>query len=196
MTNEDNLSMLSALLDGELPPAEAAREAERIARDPDRRDTWRRYQTISDVLKGELPERMRTDFSRRVSTAIDAEPAILAPRSTVPRSFTAPLVGAALAASIAMVAVIGVRPGEGDKPAAVAAQPSIAQIDTQVTRFVAPDEQPTPARNDVWRAQSHPAVTPQSRLDSYIVSYSEHRGMTGTPAMLPYVKVVGYQQGR
>ncbi|WP_088332332.1 RseA family anti-sigma factor [Lacimicrobium sp. SS2-24] len=78
---------------------------------------WQRYHLIRDGLRKELPQQLDFDISASVAKAIEAEPAILAPRKGI-RDI--PVIGAvvpflrrggqaAIAASVAAAMIIGVQ---------------------------------------------------------------------------------------
>jgi negative regulator of sigma E activity len=113
----DERETLSALFDGELP-GEAARFAlKRLDHDADWRETCGRWQMIGDALRGEATSAAPTGFASGVMRMLDAEAQaavasasdrVLA--STATNSRRRWIGGAALAASIAMAAVLVVRP--------------------------------------------------------------------------------------
>lgn len=188
---EDTLQKLSAMLDGELPSAELPRMVGTAAHDEELRGTWARYQLIGDVLRGQTPRQVPKDFALRVSAAIAGEPAILAPPRSRAAAFIKPLAGAAIAASVALFALLGIRHSGTEVGA-----PRVAEV---AVEEVAP-EPAAVAVVESGSAQPQPPayVTPmpasQTRLNRYLVNYSEHRATMGGPGMLPYVKIVSHQQ--
>lgn len=72
---------ISALVDGELLPAERDALLRRMEREPLLADAWRRYQLSHAALQHEAPSAV--DLSARVMAALDDEPALLAPRALV-----------------------------------------------------------------------------------------------------------------
>jgi len=168
---------LSALVDGETDEREAARLLDQLTRDAELKAAWERYHLMSDVLRNNPPLVSGEDLVERVRHSIDTEPVMFRPRP--PRAAALkPLAGFALAASIAVVAVVGFRAvvgpsGEGNELAELAA-------DT-------PEQsQPRGMRWDVDR----PGV--EERLNTYLVNHSEHTAR----GMLPYARVVAYNANR
>jgi sigma-E factor negative regulatory protein RseA len=98
-----------------------------------------------------------------------------------------PLAGLAVAASVAVVAVLAVQqaraPTPGTAQVATTSQPAQSQtyVRVQGTR---------------WQAQPGNVQAPQvdNRLNEYLVNHSEYAASGGMPGMLPYVRVVGYDQ--
>lgn len=107
---------VSAAVDGEIDEHTLAE----LAADADSHEQWRDYHIIGDAMRGELPKAMSLDLSASIMAAIEDEPAIVAPQPVVAEE---PKVAAkgkviplfkqfgqyAIAASVALVAVIGVQ---------------------------------------------------------------------------------------
>ncbi|WP_025819577.1 sigma-E factor negative regulatory protein [Shewanella marina] len=108
---------VSAAVDGE---SDANTLAE-LAADKSCHDQWRNYHLIGDTLRNELPATIDLDLSARIAMAIDDEPAIVAPQvqsttqadESKSKSKVVPLFKQfgqyAIAASVALVAVVGVQ---------------------------------------------------------------------------------------
>ena len=70
--NQDEVeSQLSAMFDGELPPAECELLSRRIDRDENLRARWSRYALIGAAMRCEPVATARSDFAARVSSAVD-----------------------------------------------------------------------------------------------------------------------------
>ncbi len=70
--NQDEVeSQLSAMFDGELPPAECELLSRRIDRDESLRARWSRYALIGAAMRCEPVATARSDFAARVSRAVD-----------------------------------------------------------------------------------------------------------------------------
>jgi sigma-E factor negative regulatory protein RseA len=134
--NEQKREQLSALVDNELTK-EASSVIESLLEDNEAKQTWSRYHLIGDSLRGHIPEHVG-DISSNVSQAIASEPTILAPAkisaSRKSSYLMKPVMGFAIAASVAAVAIFNVQqanqisetgqsPGTGQP---VVAQSSIA----------------------------------------------------------------------
>ena len=115
----DERETLSALFDGELP-ADAARFAhKRLDHDAGWRETCGRWQMIGDALRGEATSAAPAGFAGGVMRMLDAEAQAAVASSGSSRVVTSAAAansrrrwigGAALAASVAMAAVLVVRP--------------------------------------------------------------------------------------
>lgn len=171
---------ISALVDGELDPAEQDLLLRRMLKDESLRDRMARFQAASDAVRGELPGRIDPAFHTRVTAALEHEPLPeVATAGNRGSRMLRPFAGVALAASVAVVAVVSLQNIRSDQPDAA---PVVA---------AAP-----PAPQDYIRAEGVPVpVAPGNSLDAYLVNHNEYavnRGMHG--GMLPYVRIVGQGQ--
>ncbi|HUO79952.1 MAG TPA: RseA family anti-sigma factor [Steroidobacteraceae bacterium] len=177
---------LSALLDGELPPEETSLLLKRLGREAALAQRLGRYRLCGDVLRGESVQ-PRADFALRVSAAIAAEPPLpavgVAPRRPAAVRRLTPLAGLAVAASVAMVAVLVLRQGQGPAPGAVT--PAVV-ADTRpapsppLVPVAAPREAPDygqgsdePPSYVTPRARPSLGVMSQGVLANYVVAHSQ-----------------------
>lgn len=213
MTDE-KLLKLSSYVDGVCTEIER-RAVENSLNDPEMRACWARYHLIGQVMRAELPPYLDRQFGDRLRQALGAEPVVLSPARRR-EHWTRPLAGAAIAATVAAVAVFGVRnmgtPTVSPNAAIAispvtlpAGSPLVAQQPLAPAAALAgvPAQEPLRAvgahgpSDAFWGEFGHeaggaPMPSARSRLNSYIVNYSEQRAMMGSPGVLPYVKVVGY----
>ncbi|GIU17841.1 MULTISPECIES: sigma-E factor negative regulatory protein [unclassified Shewanella] len=107
---------VSAAVDGEIDEHTLAE----LAADADSHEQWRDYHLIGDAMRGELPKTMSLDLSASIMAAIDDEPAIVAPQPVATQEPKVSSAGKiiplfkqfgqyAIAASVALVAVVGVQ---------------------------------------------------------------------------------------
>ncbi|KQY51242.1 sigma-E factor negative regulatory protein [Lysobacter sp. Root494] len=114
----DGRETLSALFDGELPGDAARFALKRLDHDAEWRETCGRWQMIGDALRGEATSVAPAGFAGGVMRMLDAEAAAVAAAhagrmeasATAASSRRRWIGGAALAASVAMAAVLVVRP--------------------------------------------------------------------------------------
>src|ERR1700728_4298305 len=101
---------VSAFLDGELPDSETELLLKRLTRDAELRESFGRYALIGESMRGGGQVRLSRGFAERVNRAIDGEPAVAVSQpSRSPSRWWRALAGAAVAASVAVVAVIGIQ---------------------------------------------------------------------------------------
>lgn len=110
---------VSAAADGETDEQALAQ----LAADTDSHDKWQNYHMIGDAMRGELPQTIALDLSQSIADAIEQEPTILVPKQPeAPTEIIAPVTPKsnvvslfkqfgqyAIAASVALVAVVGVQ---------------------------------------------------------------------------------------
>ncbi|MFA7095050.1 MAG: sigma-E factor negative regulatory protein [Gammaproteobacteria bacterium] len=176
---------ISALVDDELDDSERVSVFDRLRRDPELLHRWERYHFISDVMKNKRPVPLDGDFARRVSQALEAEPALLVrpARRGNALSDKRYWAGLVVAASVAAVAVLGARSGmqePGETPVNYAAS---APADTVYAGHM----QSPQARWD----SAQPEV--ETRLNYYLVNHSEYSSVPGMHGRLPYMRMAGYE---
>ena len=119
------METLSALFDGELQGDAARFAIKRLGHDPQWRQAFGNWQLLGDALRGQASSVAPGDFAARVTAAVSAEPERVAASATAPVAVVAAVpaafavrrtwIGAAaLAASVAMVAMFVMRPFSQD----------------------------------------------------------------------------------
>jgi sigma-E factor negative regulatory protein RseA len=157
------------------------------------RAIWHRYHLIRESLRGNLPKHIDIHLADRISSSIQNEPAILAPaRNTIRNQIFKPAIGFAIAASVTVVVILGVKQA-GVGPASTTAVPTVVAIQTepsanyQVVRVTGEPSVQNPAQD--YRT----TVDAQSRLNRYLVNHNEYRSNAGVQGMLPYVRIVAHE---
>lgn len=169
MTNET----LSALLDGECTSAEVDRQLAAMERDPALKAQYSRLVFARDALRGSRAKALDPHFANRVLAALDqADPA---PSTVVPFRLRhapvwRPLAGLAIAAGLAAVAVLVLRPAGLEAPPAqlLSAAPAAAS---------------EPARH--WTELD---AANARRLNSYVSAYRQSRGEQGVGGTLSHAR--------
>jgi sigma-E factor negative regulatory protein RseA len=149
MSEQEQMSQLSALFDNELPPAEAELVIRRVLKDPALRARWERYALIGACVRGEpvhLSAR-EPDVAERVRRrlAIEAERPQVAEHAIARHQgerrgwsqFGRGALGGAIAAGVAALALFLVRP-TGPEAAGPALQMADAVVPAAVTTEVQP----------------------------------------------------------
>ncbi len=191
---------ISALMDGEIDAQEMQRSLREMRDTPEQRDCWEQYHIIGDALRNNLPSTLNRNFVKNVSRAIAnedlavAEVTMLKPkvkRAAKRRHPIAnPFTGFALAASVAMVAYIGVGMIAVDERAGSARLASAASIVVPpVQQFAShPSFQAgvQTVQGQQWNT-SKPAL--ESKLNNYLYS---HRNVAGAvrPVVIPQARLV------
>lgn len=191
--SEKSREQISALMDGEQETGSIF-ILSAMSNNEEFRQTWNRYHLIGEVLRGNLAENFDPGFVSRVSQAIENDAAYHASAGNRKLLFLKPLAGLAIAASVAAVAVLGVRqvgvtPGSDSSPELVANNQSPGTTAVQKRRAVPVSDTPAMIRPDQIRSP----VDAESRLNRYLVNYNEYRTNAGVQGMLPYVRIVAHE---
>ncbi len=196
--NSEIKQQLSALVDGELERDQARFLIRRVGEDSDLSGCWQRYHIVGECLRGHGVAPVRADFVARVSMAIEGD---AVPRRALAGEALKWAGGFAVAASVALVALMAMRPDAAIENAA----PDVATI-----AATAPPAQvaPSPLREQDLRpslgvdtatvaAESNDSpygpyavsVRIDPRIDSYLIRHNEATGTQGQ-AFVPYVSLV------
>jgi len=192
MTN-DTEERLSALVDSELSQAFTADTLSRLQQSQDLRKTWDRYHLIGDAIRGEGVRWSDEGIATGVRKRILAEPTIIGKPIPIdrPKNFRdrlrRPLAGAAIAASVAALAVITLPRLTGELPAA-----------DPVQLVSVPSTPPVPASyanqtGTRWKNLTEPAL--ESKLNRFLENHSEYAS-SGGMGVVPYSSFVSYDTTR
>ena len=191
--NDTIKEQLSAYVDGELPDEERELLQRRLLADGELQSSWQRYHLIRDAMRSELPDYIPRNHEAitlnddtqdvpgdRLHATASAGAAISLQR------FARPAAGFAIAASVAMLAVVGVlynKDSLGPQQA-----PQIAT--SKPVKQSLPDNYIIVPRTG-WES-AKPAVV--SHLNSYLVDHSNYSGFGASQSIIPYSRVAGYDQ--
>jgi len=195
-----------------------------ILKDDEARSRWSRYHLIRDAIQEDSRSPLDVDFASRVSAAIQEEPAIVAlppsvretakrhsadqqaeqdaqkaaPGNVVQGKFKRSLVGLSVAATVAMVSLVGLNTLQTSRDAApdnsVAVVPSTDTVLPAGSAGVGGDIQfvSNPV-GSYWVSQER-TISPESeqRLNMYLSQHIEHSPTADVTGMLPYSRLAGY----
>ncbi len=180
---------LSIIVDSELETPDPC-NLESIATDHELRSKWARYHLIGDVLRDNLTDVAPAHIADGIRTEIEREPTIFIPqRSRHP--WLKPIAGLAIAASIASLAVIGVKRSDVDSAVndVTVSATAVKLSDDQVAKIL---ERPiTVTQDDINPVPGSPHT--KRRLNGYLVKFNEQRSSFGVPGVNPYVRIVGFE---
>ena len=109
--SEKTREHISSLMDGEISRETSRFLVRRLGSDEELCATWARYHLVRDCLRHQDGNLSGEDLCSRVNRALeDEQPS--APARRLPLGWLKPIVGTAIAASVALVAVIAVGPGD------------------------------------------------------------------------------------
>jgi len=152
--------------------------------DESARQTWHRYQIIGAVIRNDLWVSGDPQWVDRVRAQIEKEPTCLAPgrlRSLAAHRFLKPVIGLAVAASVATVAIFVAQQFEWTPPTSVSQVAGVSIPNTNVDA-----DYPDATR---WNTLS-PDM--ENKLNVYLVEHGEFTSMSGMNGLSTYAKFVSY----
>ncbi|AOU97571.1 hypothetical protein BI364_06005 [Acidihalobacter yilgarnensis] len=184
MTQKDE--KISALMDGESSRFETRRSVDLLLSDADLRERWGRYHLIGDVLRRDVKQVAPAEFSAGVMARIAAEQGEESiPPQRAQLRWAKPLLGFAMAASVAGAMVVGLQSMLGP-----------GQIGESLIQQVLPgnglgqmaevEQVSDPGHHVPTQLESY------MRMNSYLLSHAEQ---TGGQGVMPYVRMVSYTPG-
>ncbi|CAN5749147.1 N/A [soil metagenome] len=176
--SSERREQISALLDGELSEREAGQLLIEMRTDPELTSAWSRYHLMGDALCQRLPDTACPDISRRVSLALEHEPACPPMRWRL-QSRWKPAAGVAVAAALAGVGFFGLNRNQLPEQEA---QPA--------TTIGSVEFHPLPIATVKWNGQP---VDASSRLSAYIVNHQQFNSSPQTQGLTPYFRVVTHE---
>lgn len=198
---------ISALFDGELSRFETRRWTNEVLSKQDLSERVTRYQMLGDVLREELPAKINLNFCEQVASKI-ADVSIEPYQKR--REWLKPAGGLAVAASVALVSLLGLRvmtTPEAD-PVAIASLSGEAQ---QLRRELPAATQPTPANPatrlpittvnnpltpaaDADASRELPKVRQLSVNQPFLTNYiATHSQYADPSSMMSHIRLVGYE---
>jgi sigma-E factor negative regulatory protein RseA len=194
MSEANKRETLSALVDGELSAEDESRLLDQLLDDVSLRRRWSTYHLIGDVMRKHVID--QHSLKHQLEQLAEAPtPALKVTPGA--RGGLGPLAGLAIAASVALLAVLGIFATTDGKNGSL----EVAQQSPVIRVPAAPRPEPSSIiagavgvdlARMTWN-DATPSVT--NRLNGYLVTHNEYlsNGMRG---MLPYARIVAYDQGR
>lgn len=176
---------LSSFMDGEVEKSAGTFLVRRLASDSALRATWDRYHLIRDCLRQQDAQLVSADLCSRVRQEIDLEDE-QQPVAARHIAWIKPLAGVAVAASVAMIAVFSVGPGQQDGPATLPQAPAMA---AQSEPFVSPNIGAIiPASQPVNLAGSR--ASDDEKAKAYLLRHYQLTGDSGGQGFVALVPIV------
>jgi len=164
--NDQLKEMLSAFMDGE---ADEPRAIDSLRSNEEARSSWTSYHLIRDVMTQHYVAGA-CGLSGRVAAALQNEPTVLSPKRWFKqKKVMRQASGAAIAATIAVVAILVVRQS-----------PQV------------PQDMPNFAVGPITQQPVRLTTAAENKLSGYIVSHNEYSASTRIKGMLPYTRIVSY----
>lgn len=180
----DMKEKLSAFIDGELSDTEMQEVLLALKGDAELRQAWSRYHLVRSAIQGHSATRPGDDFAQRIAHQLAAEPAVLAPSAmSADKGFLARATGMAgrlaIAASVAAIAIIGLRTLIPDTPTGSNATVAQSVDAAKFTRVGV-------TRWDKGKADA------EHELNMYLAEHNRYSPASNMKGMMTYVHVVGY----
>lgn len=134
--NQESTEHLSSLMDGEVSQETGRFLVRRLGADGEWRRTWARYHLIRDCLRHQDGKFVHNELSSRVQLALSGEPDVPVRHSAGLAGWVKPIAGAAVAASVALIAVLTV---SGEIPSGSTAPSQEITQSAPVESFVSPN---------------------------------------------------------
>ena len=186
------VEQLSALMDDELSVAELELLLRRMKGDAGYGSRWERFHLASEAMRNGLPERVDLGLAERIRAQVDDDPTMARMPPTAARSGwrRKPIVGLAVAASMAAAVAVGLRltsesvpemvgePVELTLPRAAVDSPDVDEDGSVASLFL-------PANTDI-----------ESKMYPYLLNHNEQVSRSVAPKVLPLGRMVGYEINR
>ncbi|MEN8177813.1 MAG: sigma-E factor negative regulatory protein [Pseudomonadota bacterium] len=182
---EQERQRLSVLVDAELPHPEIAGEIRKLALNNSNHGAWQRYHLIGDAMRQELGPVVDAGLADRISRRLEDEPVVFAPGAAKRSNnrWFKPAAGAAIAASVAMLAIT-VAPRVVNMESAEQSINPVAKVESAAEKIYVADD------GTRWELLYKPKV--ESRLNSYLVNHQEYAPAGNMKGIMPYAKFVSY----
>jgi sigma-E factor negative regulatory protein RseA len=188
---------ISMLMDDELHSQEAVNLIDGIKHDEWLKQCWERYHLISDAMKNNLPSLVKHDLGNRLSAALEDEQTY---RLNLHKphhnnvTYLKPVMGLALAASVAVVAFL-LAPWESAtmEPSITPQQVAVQAPAPQLGGLLASDQLASGHTVSQPVMQTSRELKVEPVLYDYLVDHNEYTDSAYMQSsMMPYVRIVGY----
>lgn len=183
--NTESREHLSSFMDGEVSQETGRFLVRRLGADGDLRQAWASYHLIRDCLRHQDGHISQVDLSGRVREALSSEPVVTVGIRAGSGWFK-PVVGVALAASVALVAVLTV--SNGNSPGNVP-----ANAERPEAAFTEPFTSPnigtrTPVSQPVNLSGRDPQAN--AKMNTYLLRHYQLTGESGGKGFVSFVPIV------
>lgn len=184
--DNDREDPLDLLADGELDAKEAGFVMRRLLSDDAARNRWERLHLVRASLRG---ERVGCDsLVQRVHDALDQEPSHKSGPAALGQSWSRYALGGALAASVAVMAVVGL--GDRMQHVGPSASPGFVSQTTALDRQFSASAVPVsfsaiPSPQRIVSAPDEQRLQTRQRIDRYMIRHGQLAGLQGLTALTP-----------
>jgi sigma-E factor negative regulatory protein RseA len=179
--SKETLEHLSSLMDGELSRETGLFLTRRLGTDQELSQAWRRYHLIRDCIRqpgGRVPV---VDIAQCMRNALREETAA-APLPAGRNRWLRPVSGLAIAATVAVMALIAVGPGQRNAPEVAPESAALPSFSSPNVRTALPVTQAASFNPD--------EQTGNARLNSYLLRHNQLSGSTGRQGFVFFVPII------
>jgi len=182
--SKETLEHLSSLMDGEINKDTGRFLIRRLGSDTEMRETWARYHLVRDCLRHQEGSVLGGQFSSRVRQALEDVDAKEA-RPTFAARWLKPVAGVAIAASVALMAIVTVGPGQVTMDGSAADTVAGSQVES----FVSPNSKLSPVPVS-QQASTSGRTNNREKMNSYLLRHYQVAGATGGKGFVTLVPIV------
>lgn len=201
MTNESLRESLSALMDDAAEQLEVRRVLHASEQDPEIRRSWERYQLARSVMHKE-PWHTGVDLSAGIAAALADEPALKAAPAANSGRWKVQLGRVAVAASVTVAVLVGMRMVNQDPAADTATMASVERSVPAAATPVMPTSPAVPgavlagfsshADQKAPVPTSEPSAWQEQRITSYLRRHAEQNAQAA-PQLVPYARAASLE---
>lgn len=180
--NKETLEHISSLMDGELSRETGLFLTRRLSADKELVGIWQRYHLIRDCIRQPGIRMPMVDLSQRMRIALSNESAGQASQPLRSRSWFKPVSGFAIAATVALMAIVAIDPGQVQQGSDIASTPAAQP-------FSSPNVLPT-SPNSQAASFSPQSQRRNARLNSYLVRHNQLVGSFSSQGFLSFVPII------
>jgi sigma-E factor negative regulatory protein RseA len=186
---------LSCFMDGEISKESSRFLVRRLGADGELRATWARYHLVRDCLRNQEGDLTAVNLSGRIQQALASEsqqstpPGVDASQSMLTQSMPVwlkPVAGMAIAASVALMAIVAVGPGQSP------IGPTAAELvgSPQPKAFVSPNNALAPSPVSQQVSVLGGTGSSNQKMNSYLLRHYQATDSTGGKGFVTFVPIV------
>jgi len=183
--SKESREHLSSLMDGEISKETGQFLVRRLGSDAELRMTWARYHLVRDCLRHHEGSLAGDDLNNNIQQALADEQMEAAPRRLA-AGWLKPVAGAAIAASVALMAIVTVGPGQ--TPVNSPAGELAGSVQTE--SFVSPNNGLVPSPYSQQASASGGLDNSNQKMNSYLLRHYQVTGSTGGKGFVTFVPIV------
>jgi sigma-E factor negative regulatory protein RseA len=182
--SKESREHLSSLMDGEISRETGRFLVRRLGSDNELRMTWARYHLVRDCLRHQEGSLAGDDLNNRIQQALVDEAPQRAP-GRFAAAWLKPVAGAAIAASVALMAIVTTGPQSplSSQTAGIAESPPTES-------FVSPNNGLVPSPYSQEASASGGLGNHNQKMNSYLLRHYQVTGSTGGKGFVTFVPIV------